>query len=83
LRHADVDATGSVSRMPVSNGSLPAYRLLAMWLLEKYVQVDPLSINFSDLRHRVPELEGIGGDPENCGEKKLKAIQVAWIEKAE
>jgi FeS assembly protein IscX len=49
-------------------------------LVEAYPDVDPLSINFVDLRSWVLQLEGFDDDPDRCGEKILEAIQAAWIE---
>jgi len=56
---------------------------IAIELLEKHPQTDPLSINFVDLRNWVLELDGFEDDPNRCGEKILEAIQAAWIEEAE
>ena len=56
---------------------------IAIELLEKHPQVDPLSVNFVDLRSWVMELDGFDDDPNRCGEKILEAIQAAWIEEAD
>ena len=56
---------------------------IAMELADTYPDVDPLSVNFVDLRNWVMELPGFDGDPDRCGEKILEAIQAAWIEEAE
>lgn len=56
---------------------------LAIELYEAHPEVDPLSINFVDLRNWVMALEGFDDDPARCGEKILEAIQAAWIEEAE
>lgn len=53
---------------------------IALELIEKYPDVDPLSINFVDLRQWVCELEEFEDDPEHSGEKILEAIQACWIE---
>jgi len=42
--------------------------------------VDPLSINFVDLRNWVLALPDFDDDPNHSGEKILEAIQAAWIE---
>lgn len=52
---------------------------IAIALHEKHPDVDPLSINFVDLRNRVLALEDFQDDPARCGEKVLEAIQQAWI----
>jgi len=53
---------------------------IAIALDEAHPEVDPLSINFVDLRDWVLELEEFDDDPEHSGEKILEAIQLAWIE---
>ena len=42
--------------------------------------VDPLKLNFVDLRNWVMALPDFADDPKHCGEKILEAIQQAWIE---
>jgi FeS assembly protein IscX len=53
---------------------------IAMALLEKYPDVDPLTVRFTDLFAWVQELDDFDDDPERCGEKILEAIQMAWID---
>jgi FeS assembly protein IscX len=53
---------------------------IAIELLEAHPDVDPLTINFVDLRAWVLALDGFDDDPDRCGEKILEAIQAAWIE---
>ena len=53
---------------------------IAIELTEAHPDVDPLALNFVDLRDWVLALEGFEGDPAHCGEKVLEAIQAAWIE---
>jgi FeS assembly protein IscX len=55
---------------------------IAIALSEKYPDVDPLSVRFTDLFKWVQELEGFEDAPEHCGEKILEAIQMAWIDEA-
>ena len=45
--------------------------------------VDPMSVNFVDLRKWVMELPDFDDMPEHCGEKILEAIQAHWIEERE
>lgn len=52
-------------------------------LHDKFPDVDPKMIRFTDLRLWVLELDGFDDDPNHCGEKILEAIQAAWIEEAE
>ena len=56
---------------------------IAIELVEAHPDVDPLAVNFVDLRNWVLALEGFEGDPERCGEKVLEAIQAAWIEESD
>jgi FeS assembly protein IscX len=53
---------------------------IAIELLEAHPDVDPLTINFVDLRNWVLALPGFDDDPSHSGEKILEAIQAAWIE---
>ena len=56
---------------------------IAIELVDTHPDVDPLRVNFVDLRNWVMELPGFDDDPNRCGEKILEAIQAAWIEEAE
>jgi FeS assembly protein IscX len=53
---------------------------IAIELLEAHPAVDPLAVNFVDLRNWVMALPDFHDDPARCGEKILEAIQAAWIE---
>ncbi|WP_085724364.1 Fe-S cluster assembly protein IscX [Pseudomonas sp. R37(2017)] len=53
---------------------------IAIQLAESKPDVDPLSVNFVDLRKWVMELPDFDDMPEHCGEKILEAIQAHWIE---
>ncbi len=53
---------------------------IAIELADTYPGVDPLTLNFVDLRDQVMALPEFEDDPEHCGEKVLEAIQAAWIE---
>ena len=56
---------------------------IAIELLEAHPDVDPLSVNFVDLRNWVMALQDFDDEPGRCGEKILEAIQGAWIEELE
>ncbi len=56
---------------------------IAAALYDKYPEVDPLTVRFTDLRRWVLELDGFDDLPERSGEKILEAIQAAWIEEAQ
>ena len=49
-------------------------------LQEKFPDVDPLTVRFTDLRDRVLALDGFDDDPKTSNESKLEAIQMAWYE---
>ncbi len=53
---------------------------IAIELTDAHPAVDPLKINFVDLRNWVMALPGFDDDPKRCGEKILEAIQQAWID---
>jgi len=53
---------------------------IGMLLEEKYPDVDPLGVRFTDLRQWVCELEEFDDDPKACNERKLEVIQMAWLE---
>ena len=53
---------------------------IAIELCEAHPEVDPLSVNFVDLRAWVLALPEFNDDPNHSGEKILEAIQAAWIE---
>jgi FeS assembly protein IscX len=56
---------------------------IAQALAEKFPQVDPKTVRFTDLHRWVCELAGFSDDPNRSGEKILEAIQMAWIEEAD
>ena len=56
---------------------------IAIALDEKYPEVDPMHVNFVDLRDWVLALDEFDDDPRHSGEKILEAIQMAWIEERE
>lgn len=55
---------------------------IAEELHDKYPDVDPMNIRFTDLHNWVCELDGFDDDHKRGGEKVLEAIQAAWIEEA-
>jgi FeS assembly protein IscX len=56
---------------------------IAIALANKYPDIDPLTVRFTDLHKWVTGLEGFDDDPKNSNEKKLEAIQMAWYEEWE
>ena len=53
---------------------------IGIQLQEKYPELDPLTVRFTDLLKYVTELDGFTGDPAQSNESKLEAIQMAWYE---
>ena len=53
---------------------------IGIQLAEKFPDIDPLSVRFTDLHKWVTELEGFAGDPKLSSEGKLESIQMAWLE---
>ena len=51
---------------------------IALW--EKFPEIDPLTVRFTDLREKVLQLDGFDDDPKMSNEPKLEAIQMAWHE---
>jgi len=56
---------------------------IAIALDEVHPDIDPLQVNFVELRKWVLALEDFDDDPEHSGERILEAIQMAWIEEWE
>ena len=53
---------------------------IAIELEEKYPDVDPKYILFTDLRYLVFNIKGFEDDFEKCNERILEAIQATWID---
>lgn len=53
---------------------------IAIELDEAHPDVDPMQVNFVELRNWVLALDEFDDDPEHSGERILEAIQMAWIE---
>ena len=53
---------------------------IAIALLERHPDVDPLTVRFTDLHRWVTELPRFADDPKASSEKLLEAIQMAWHE---
>ncbi len=49
-------------------------------LYEKFPNIDPLTVRFTDLHKWVTELEDFADDAAKSNEGKLEAIQMAWYE---
>jgi FeS assembly protein IscX len=53
---------------------------IGIQLQEKFPDVDPLTVRFTDLLRYVTELEGFADDAAKSNESRLEAIQMAWHE---
>ena len=53
---------------------------IGILLAEKYPDINPLEVRFTDLHRYVTELPTFTGDPKASNEGKLEAIQMAWHE---
>ncbi|MFI4938153.1 MAG: Fe-S cluster assembly protein IscX [Candidatus Berkiellales bacterium] len=52
---------------------------IAELLADKYPDVDPQYVRFTDLHRWICELPEFKDDPKRSNEKILEAIQMAWI----
>lgn len=55
---------------------------IAEALYDKFPDVDPLKVRFTDMHRWVCELDGFDDAPDRSGEKILEAILLAWIDEA-
>jgi FeS assembly protein IscX len=53
---------------------------IGLALYEKFPDIDPLKVRFTDLHKWVMELEEFGDDAKGSNEGKLEAIQMAWYD---
>ncbi len=53
---------------------------IAIQLSEKFPDLDPLTVRFTDLHRWVTELDEFDDDPKGSSEGKLEAIQMKWLE---
>jgi FeS assembly protein IscX len=53
---------------------------IGIQLQEKFPDLDPLTVRFTDLHRMVTELDGFADDPAKSTEGRLEAIQMAWHE---
>ena len=56
---------------------------IGIQLQEKFPDLDPLAIRFTDLHRMVTGLNGFADDPAKSNEGRLEAIQMAWHEEVE
>ncbi len=53
---------------------------IGIQLAEKFPDIDPLTLRFTELHRMVTELPDFEGDPRASNEGILEAIQMAWLE---
>jgi FeS assembly protein IscX len=53
---------------------------IAFALHEKFPDLDPATIRFTDLHRWITELDDFDDDPMKSNEAKLERIQMAWME---
>lgn len=53
---------------------------IALCLMKRHPDVDPLTVRFTDLHRWVTELPEFEDDPKASNEAILEAIQMAWYE---
>jgi FeS assembly protein IscX len=56
---------------------------IAEELCDKYPDIDPLTVRFTDLHQWVCGLDGFDDEPDRSGEKILESIQMAWIDESQ
>ncbi len=56
---------------------------IAEELYDRYPDLDPLTLRFTELHEKVCRLEGFDDDPERSNERILEAILMAWLKEAE
>ena len=56
---------------------------IAIELCEKYPDINPATVRFTDLMEWVMALDDFDDAAEHCGEKILEAIQMAWLDEAD
>jgi FeS assembly protein IscX len=66
--------------MPLNEVTWDDAEEIGLQLAEKFPDVNPLEIRFTELHRYVTELPGFSDDPKASTEGKLEAIQMAWHE---
>jgi FeS assembly protein IscX len=49
-------------------------------LAERFPELDPVTVRFTDLHRWVTELPEFSDDPKGSNEKLLESIQMAWLD---
>ena len=53
---------------------------IGIQMQEKFPDIDPLTVRFTDMHKMITELPGFTGDPAKSNEGLLEAIQMAWLD---
>jgi len=53
---------------------------IALALFERFPDMDPTYVRYTDMHKWIIELDGFEDDPQASTEGKLEAIQMAWLE---
>ena len=56
---------------------------IAEELFDRHPEIDPKTVRFTQLRQLILDLPEFDDDPQRCGERRLEAVQQAWIDEAE
>ena len=56
------------------------YEDIALALFERFPDLDPLTVRFTDLLQWIGELDDFDDDHKESTEGKLERIQMAWLE---
>lgn len=56
---------------------------IALALIDKHPNQDPLNLRFTDLRQWILALDDFDDDINHCSERILEAVQQCWIEENE
>ena len=53
---------------------------IAIGLADRFPDLDPYTVRFTDMHKWITELEDFDDDPMKSNEAKLERIQMAWLE---
>jgi FeS assembly protein IscX len=53
---------------------------IGIQMQEKFPDIDPLTVRFTDMHKMITELPGFTGDAAKSNEGILEAIQMAWLD---
>ncbi|KLN62715.1 MULTISPECIES: Fe-S cluster assembly protein IscX [Vibrio] len=55
-------------------------RDIAIELCEKFPEIDPKTVRFTDLHHWITELDEFDDEPNRSNEKILEAVILCWMD---